>query len=194
VFTPLQTERLTLRAYTLGDVPALVALAGAREVAATTLRIPHPYSEKDAREFLASRREDEARGTGLQLAIILRDTVLRDSALHDSDALCGGVGLRIESEHRRAELGYWIGLPYWGNGYATEAARAMVEYGFGSLGLHRIFAGHVAGNSASAGVLRKIGMRHEGRQRGHILKWGEFIDLEVYGMLASDLSRTATAS
>lgn len=184
MFTPLQTERLRLRAYALADVPALVALAGAREVAATTLRIPHPYSEADGRDFVASTKEDQARGTGLQLAIVLGD----------SDTLCGGVGLRIEQDHGRAELGYWIGVPYWGKGYATEAARALVEYGFGTLGLHRIFAGHVAGNSASAGVLRKIGMRHEGKQRGHILKWGEFIDLEIYGMLASDVERRPTTA
>ncbi len=92
----------------------------------------------------------------------------------------------IESDHRHAELGYWIGVPYWGNGYATEAATAMVKYGFGTLGLHRIFAGHFTNNPASAGVLRKIGMRHEGCQRAHILKWGKFLDLEMYGMLASD--------
>jgi [ribosomal protein S5]-alanine N-acetyltransferase len=188
VFTPLQTERLTLRAYALADISALVTLAGAHEVAATTLRIPHPYSEADARDFIASTQEDELRGTGLHLAIALRH------GDGDGGTLCGGVGLRIEKEHSRAELGYWIGLPYWGKGYATEAARALVEYGFGNLGLHRIFAGHVARNSASAGVLRKIGMRHEGKQRGHILKWGEFIDLEIYGMLASDVERRPTTA
>jgi RimJ/RimL family protein N-acetyltransferase len=181
-FPSLQTERLTLRAYALTDVPALVALAGAREVAATTLRIPHPYSESDARDFVASAQEDQVCGAGLHLAIVLRD----------SDMLCGGVGLRIESEHRRAELGYWIGVPYWGNGYGTEAARALVRYGFETLGLRRIFACHFAGNLASARVLRKGGMRHEGRLRAHLQKWGEFIDLEMYGVLESDAERTAT--
>ncbi len=184
MFTPLQTERLALRAYALTDIPALVTLAGAREVAATTGRIPHPYSEADARDFIASTQEDELRGTGLHLAIALRDS--------DGDTLCGGVGLRIEREHSRAELGYWIGLPYWGNGYATEAAKALVQYGFEILGLHRIFACHFNGNSASARVLRKVGMRHEGSQRAHIVKWGEFIDLEMYGMLASDAQHVGT--
>jgi RimJ/RimL family protein N-acetyltransferase len=67
----------------------------------------------------------------------------------------------------------------------------MVNYGFKRLGLHRIFASHLVDNSASARVLRKIGMRHEGRQRAHILKWGEFLDIEMYGMLASDLDSAA---
>jgi [ribosomal protein S5]-alanine N-acetyltransferase len=184
LFTSLQTERLKLRNFALADVPGLVALAGARVVAATTLRIPHPYSESDARDFVSSAHEDQARGTGLQLAIVL----------HDSDALCGGVGLRIESEHRRAELGYWIGVPYWGKGYATEAASAMVKYGFETLKLHRIFASYVTHNPASGRILRKIGMRHEGCHRAHILKWGEFLDLEMYGMLASDLGHAATSA
>jgi len=179
VFAPLQTERLTLRLHTPSDIPALMPLIGAREIAATTLRIPHPYFEADAQDFIAGTQEELLNGSGLRLGIVVRE----------SDALCGGVGLRIESDHRRAELGYWIGVPYRGKGYATEAARAMVQYGFETLGLHRIFASHFVNNSASGGVLRKIGMRHEGSQRGHILKWGEFLDIEMYGMVAADMAR-----
>jgi [ribosomal protein S5]-alanine N-acetyltransferase len=180
----LHTERLTLRSFALSDIPALVPLIGAREVAATTLRIPHPYAESDARIFLTICEEDQASGRGINLAIMVRD----------ADTLCGGVLLRIEPEHRRAELGYWLGVPHWGKGYATEAARALVKYGFETLGLHRIFASHVARNTASAAVLKKIGMHHEGCQRAHILKWGEFLDLEMYGMLASDIDRTVSAT
>ena len=183
-FTPLQTERLTLRPYSLSDIPALLPLIGAREVAATTLRIPHPYTESDAREFIARAQQNLSGGSGLRLGIILRE----------SDALCGGVGLEIEADHRRAELGYWIGVPFWGKGYATEASRALVDYGFGTLGLHRIFASHFANNPASARVLRKIGMRYEGSLRAHVLKWGEFLDLEMYGMVGSDAERTLNTS
>jgi RimJ/RimL family protein N-acetyltransferase len=181
LFAPLQTERLTLRLHSPSDIPALMPLIGAREVAATTLRIPHPYTESDAQDFMADTKEELLNGSGLRLGIVVRQ----------GDTLCGGVGLRMESDHRRAELGYWIGVPYWGKGYATEAAGAMVNYGFKRLGLHRIFASHLVDNSASARVLRKIGMRHEGTQRGHILKWGKFLDLEMYGMLASDLDSAA---
>jgi RimJ/RimL family protein N-acetyltransferase len=179
LFTPLQTERLTLRIHALSDIPALKPLIGAREVAATTLRIPHPYTEADAQDFIAGTQEELLNRSGLRLGIVVRE----------SGTLCGGVGLRIEPDHRRAELGYWIGVPYWGKGYATEAATAMVRYGFKTLQLHRILASHFANNVASARVLRKIGMRHEGCQRGHILKWGEFLDIEMYGMVASDVER-----
>jgi ribosomal-protein-alanine N-acetyltransferase len=181
-FTPLQTERLTLRPYELSDIPALMPLISAREVAATTPRIPHPYAESDAREFIAATQEDLASSNELRLGIVVRE----------SNVLCGGGGLRIEPDHRRAELGYWIGVPHWGKGYATEAASAMMNYGFESLGLHRIFASHSTNNPASGRVLRKIGMRQEGCQRAHILKWGEFLDLEIYGRLASDVGSTTT--
>src|SRR6202142_4284209 len=177
VAATLHPERLTLRSFALSDIPALMPLIGAREVAATTLRIPHPYTEADAQDFIADTQEDFSSGSGLRLGIVLRE----------SDTLCGGVGLRIEPDHRRAELGYWIGVPYWGNGYATEAAQAVVKYGFETLHLHRIFPSHYTNNPPPARVLKKIGMRSEGTQRAHIFKWGNFLDIDPYGMLASYL-------
>jgi RimJ/RimL family protein N-acetyltransferase len=165
----IETERLELRPLRPSDIPELVPLIGVREVAATTLRIPYPYEEKHAREFLAGGQKQGE----LRLAITLRS----------DGRLCGGIGLDPEPEHRRAELGYWIGLPYWGNGFATEAARAVVRYGFAQLNLNRIFAHHFAHNPASGKVLRKIGMTYEGRMRQHVRKWGQFVDLELYAIL-----------
>jgi [ribosomal protein S5]-alanine N-acetyltransferase len=175
-FTPLQTERLILRPYSPQDAAALLPLIGAREVAATTLRIPHPYTEEHVREFLAKAQADLASGDVLRVAIMLSE----------SGTLCGGSGLMIERDHNRAELGYWIGVPYWGKGYATEATRALVRYGFENLKLNRIYASYMVVNAASGNVLRKLGMKYEGRQRAHMVKWGEVHDLEMYGMLASD--------
>jgi [ribosomal protein S5]-alanine N-acetyltransferase len=168
----LETARLILREFSESDIAELVPLIGAHEVAATTLRIPHPYEEKHAREFLASvSKENE-----LRLAIRLRS----------NGRLCGGMGLHPEMRHRRAEIGYWIGVPFWGNGYATEAAREVVRYGFERLNLNRIFASHFKGNEKSGRVLEKIGMRHEGSVRQGVLKSGKFIDLEMYSILRED--------
>jgi RimJ/RimL family protein N-acetyltransferase len=172
----IETLRLLLRPYQEEDIPALVELAGAREVAATTLRISHPYTEQNAREYLAMCKEEAATATVTRFAITLRDR----------GEFCGGIGFRLEPAHQHAELGYWIGVPYWGNGYATEAAQAMLDYGFATLGLHRVYASHVGGNTASGRVLRKIGMKYEGCMRGHICKWGKFHDSEVYGVLRAD--------
>ncbi|HVP44352.1 MAG TPA: GNAT family N-acetyltransferase [Terriglobales bacterium] len=169
----LRTERLLLRDFRRADIPDIVRLAGAREVAANTLRIPHPYTAADAETFLRLRAE---KSFGYSFAI----------TLFASGELCGAVGLHPDAVHPRAELGYWIGVPYWGRGYATEAARAVLDFGFRELKLQRIFAHHFEGNPASARVLQKLGMKHEGCSRQHIKKWGELLDLENYGILRSE--------
>src|ERR1700686_3088559 len=111
----LRTTHLLLRSFERKDIPAIVRLAGAREVAATTANIPHPYSEDDARNFLAYGQEELRAGRSAIFAI----TLLKD------DDLCGAVGLTIASAQQRAELGYWIGIPFWRRGFATEAASAV---------------------------------------------------------------------
>jgi len=174
IIPTLNTDRLLLRPHTLADAPDLVRLAGAQEVAATTLRIPHPYSIADGEKFIHAVQSVE--GTDAAFAVVLREGL----------SLVGGVGLHLQLEHGRAELGYWIAVPYWGQGFATEAALAVARYGFEELGLHRIYASHFAGNIASGSVLKKIGMKYEGRQRGPILKWGQYLDLELYGLLRSE--------
>jgi ribosomal-protein-alanine N-acetyltransferase len=165
----LETERLRLSPYTENDIPELLPLVGAREVAATTLRIAHPYTERDARGFLELAKEPDK----LWLAITLRA----------DGRQIGGIGLRLEQQQQHAELGYWLGVAYWGQGYATEASREMLRYGFEDLGLHRIFASHFKHNPASGRILKKIGMQYEGCLREHLLKWGKFVDSELYGML-----------
>jgi [ribosomal protein S5]-alanine N-acetyltransferase len=165
----LETTRLVIRPYGEGDIAELLPLVGAREVAATTLRIAYPYRERDAREFLALTKEPGK----IWVAITLRS----------DGRQIGGVGLRVEELHRHAELGYWLGVAYWRQGYATEASREMLRYGFEDLGLHRIFASHFKQNPASGRVLKKLGMRYEGCQREHLYKWDQFIDSELYGLL-----------
>jgi [ribosomal protein S5]-alanine N-acetyltransferase len=171
----LETERLRIRPYSDSDIAELLPLIGAREVAATTLRIAHPYTEQDARDFLELAKEPDK----LWLAITLRADKLQ----------IGGIGLRMEPQHKHAELGYWLGPDYWGKGYATEAAREILRYGFEDLRLHRIFATHFKHNPASGRILKKIGMRYEGCQREHLLKWGDFVDSEMYGILRREWER-----
>jgi ribosomal-protein-alanine N-acetyltransferase len=168
----LETERLILRPLTESDIPQLIPVIGAREVAANTLRIPHPYEEKHAREFLATALEENE----LVLAIFKKD----------GPELIGGIGLHPDLQHQRAELGYWLGVPFWGHGYATEAAREVVRYGFERLKLNRIFASHFKANTGSGNILRKIEMKHEGCMKQHLLKWGEFMDVELYGIVRED--------
>lgn len=179
----LYTRRLVLRPFADSDAAELAALAGAREIAATTLRIPHPYTLTDAQQFIAGTRTSAERGTTAVFAVTLQ-----------SGELCGACGLEIDASHEHAEIGYWIGVPFWGQGFATEAARAVLDYGFAHLNLHRVFAFHLHSNAASGRVLQKIGMRYEGRLRDHIFKWGKFYDGEAYGILATDARDDAASS
>lgn len=172
----LVTARLALRPFALADAPEVQRLAGAREVAEMTSHIPHPYPNGAAEEWIGGHRQRFARGVELVLAVTLRA----------GGALVGAMGLVVEQEARRAELGYWIGVPYWGQGYATEAARALVDYGFRVMGLHRIVATHFTRNPASGRVMQKLGMRYEGCLREHILKWDHYEDLAVYGLLRDE--------
>jgi ribosomal-protein-alanine N-acetyltransferase len=171
----LETARLILRPYQETDIAQLLPIIGTHEVAATTLRIAHPYTEDDARAFLVLAQDADK----LWLAVTLRT----------DGRQIGGIGLRIEPQHLHAELGYWFGVPYWGQGYATEAAREIIRHGFEDLHLHRIFASHFKHNPASGRILEKLGMRHEGCQREHLRKWDQFVDSELYGLLRQEWER-----
>jgi RimJ/RimL family protein N-acetyltransferase len=106
--------------------------------------------------------------------------------LADTDSLIGAVGLVLNGAHNSAELGYWIGLPYWNNGYATEAARAVLRYGFQTLGLNRIQARYMTKNPASGRVMEKIGMIREGVLRQSLYRFGEFEDAAMYSILQDE--------
>ena len=172
----LQTARLTLRPFTVADAPEVKRLCSERDIAATTLLIPHPYPEGLAEEWIGGHEQQFESGKIANYAIALR-----------SDAsLIGSIGLTIHPEHDGAEMGYWVGKPYWNQGYASEAAAAVLQYAFAQRGLHRVYAHHFLRNRASGRILEKIGMKYEGRLQGHIKKWGEYVDLELYGMLKED--------
>lgn len=173
----LRTARLVLRPFAAEDAAAVQANLQDREVASTTAMIPHPYPDGAAQAWIATHAPRHEAREAVVLAITLRDT----------GVLIGSIEIRIEAVHRRADMGYWIGREHWNRGYATEAADALLRWAMGTLGLHRAYAAHLSRNPASGAVLRKIGMRHEGTLRSHILKWGVLEDLELYGILAEEL-------
>lgn len=158
------------------------SLAGAKAIADTTLTIPHPYPPGAAEAWIADVQLGWEAGTMATFAITRAG----------DDGLLGVVGLTIERPHARAELGYWIGEPFWGNGYATEAARVLCAYGFNALGLHRIHAHHFTRNPASGRVMEKLGMTREGLLRHAVRKGDGFEDLAIYSVLASEWISTAS--
>lgn len=170
----LRTRRLLLRPFDPEDAAAVRRLAGDREIALNTLSIPHPYEEGMAEAWLASHQLRFEEGRGVAFAMV------------SEGELVGAIGLDIDRENESAELGYWVGRPYWGRGFATEAASAVVAYGFRDLDLHRVAARCFRRNPASGRVLEKAGLRHEGSLREPLKKWGEFEDVEVYGIVRRD--------
>jgi RimJ/RimL family protein N-acetyltransferase len=172
----LETDRLILRPFEPADAPLVQVLAGAREIADTTLTIPHPYPDGTAAAWIATHEPAWQAGSGATYAITRRG----------ARTLVGAIGLHIIKAHGCAELGYWIAVAHWNQGYCTEAVRAVAAFGFDSLKLHRIQARHFTRNASSGRVMQKAGMRYEGVLRGAIRKWDAFEDVAVYGLLASD--------
>lgn len=172
-YPEIRTERLLLRAFELSDAHDIKRLAGDKAIADTTTSIPHPYEDGMAEDWISTHRAEFEAGELLNLAVV---------SLASSE-LMGAIGLIIVPQYERAELGYWIGKPFWRKGYCTEAGKAVVQYGFDTLKLNRIYSYHFSRNPASGRVMQKIGMTYEGREPQHLKKWGKFEDLERYGIV-----------
>jgi RimJ/RimL family protein N-acetyltransferase len=154
VFTPprrdeilpvLATARLVLRAPRRSDGNAIATLVNDRRIAANTARIPHPYAIEDAEQFIAAvnKREGEA-----CFAITL-------------DGLPIGI-CSVDLREDGPELGYWLGVAYWGRGFATEAVRALIDHAFGDLEHEALISGARVNNPASRRVLEKCGFQWTG--------------------------------
>ena len=174
----LRTGRLILRPFATADAPDVQRLAGAWEIADTTLVIPHPYLDGMAEGWIAQQPVDWENRESVAFAITERK----------GGQLSGAIGLKLAMAHGTGEMGYWIGVPFWGRGYATEAAREVTRFGFEQLGLNRVHAHHFVRNPASGRVLQKAGLTYEGRLRQHVRRWDRFEDLECYGILRQDWS------
>lgn len=176
----LETERLILRPFRLDDAKRVQLLAGRREVASTTLNIPHPYKDGMAEHWISTHESVYQEGRGAPFAVTLKT----------DGELIGAVSLMNMSTSNHAELGFWIGVPYWNLGYCTEAGEAILRYGFMERELNRIHACYLSCNPASGRVLEKLGMTPEGTLRQHVLKWGVYEDLELKGILRIDWERS----
>ena len=173
----LKTNRLLLRPFSLNDAPQVQRLAGDYDIAATTLNLPHPYEDGMAEQWIGTHQEEFENGKQVIFAIVE----------HEQNCLVGAIGLSsIKKNYETAEMGYWVGKPYWNNGYCTEAGIAVLKYGFEALRLNKIYAHHLKHNPASGRVMQKIGMQHEGSLRQHVKKWDKFENIDIYGILQGE--------
>ena len=146
----ISTRRLLLRPFELGDASQVQKLAGDVRVADTTHNIPHPYLDGMAEEWISGHRPAFDAGTQVVFAITLDNTA----------NVVGAAGLNV-SAPREAELGYWVGVPYWNQGVATEATKAVIDFGFSRLALRTITGWHLVRNPGSGRVMQKAGMRRD---------------------------------
>jgi len=170
----LESPRLSLRPYALADAPEVQRLAGDARVAETTTAIPHPYPDGAAACWIAGHAAAFANGEEVIYAIALRRT----------GELVGTVSLfDVSHADARAELGYWVAVEHWGQGYCTEAVRVLMRFAQEHLKATRIVARCMARNPASARVMEKAGLRREGLLPKHVCRNGVFEDMLLYGLV-----------
>jgi ribosomal-protein-alanine N-acetyltransferase len=166
--TVLPLTAAVLRPLTLSDAPSIARHANDRQVSINLRdRFPFPYTVQDAIDFLAFLDADDRQ---VQFGIDIEGQIV------------GGIGLGIRDDVERltAELGYWLGVSYWGRGIMPEAVRAVTDLGHRECGLARIFAKVYAGNERSARVLEKAGYEREGLMRASVLKDGRILDATLF--------------
>lgn len=179
-FDSITTDRLTLRELRLTDFDAVHAYASDPEV--SRYMNWGPNTEDETRTFIQrALAQQQCRDRAIyQLAICLR-----------AGELIGGCGLYVtDQQARQGFIGYVLHRAHWGNGYATECARALLSHGFGALGLHRIWTDCDTENRASAHVLEKVGMRREGELVDCKLIDGVWRNSYVYAILAHESEST----
>ena len=167
-----------LRDWERQDAAALARYANKPHIAKWLRnRFPHPYTKGDAAAFLAA---------------VGRQGIRTNFAVATKDEAIGGIGLEIGHDVHRftAELGYWLGEPYWGRGIVTGAVRHLTDWAFTNLDLHRIYATVFSGNVGSARVLEKAGYEREGCLRASVFKDGEIRDQWVYARIRDGLRRS----
>ena len=169
----MHTSRCILRPWRPDDAKALPTIANTREISwNTSFNFPYPFKEEQARRFLTYHME----GLGEQKWAF---------AVKSDGHLIGGCGAQRgkDVQSHTAEIGYWLGVAFWGQGLASEAVNAMVNYLATSTDIEQLTAHCYAWNPASFRVLEKAGFQQEGCRRGVVRKWGKQTDLLIFGKL-----------
>ncbi len=173
--TVIPLSGLILRKLKRNDASSIAQYVNDSEIVKYTYNIPHPYSLKDGEEFVARSMKEWRKGTGYVFGIVLKKEVVGICSL-----------MKVNTEHRNAELGYWLGRKFWGQGIMTTAASAVVTFGFEELKLHRILVYHLEENIASKRIIEKFGFVPEGKEREAIYRFGRWHHVCMYGLLEKE--------
>lgn len=180
----IETERLILKPFKIEDAQSVYDLAKSYELYKSTLNIPHPYEPHMATEWIKTHEVAHEENGMISLGAFIKET----------DTLVGTFSLGHLPKSKNGEIGYWIGLPFWNKGYASEGAKALLDFGFSQLKLNRIYGRYLTFNPASRKVMEKIGLEFEGILREVIVKDGTFHDVGYLAMLRSDWLRQTIRS
>lgn len=146
-----------------------------KEICRYTKNIPSPYHKKDAISYIKKSVQGWKKGVGYAFGIVIDEKVV---------GVCGLA--KVDKKNRSAELGYWLGKKYWGQGITTAASRKVLEFGFKQLKLHRVSIMHLEENIASRKVIEKLGFHPEGLERDRTFRFGRWHNLCWYGMLEEE--------
>ena len=171
----LESDTIKMRRLEHDDIAKIIEYASDIEVAKNTFA-PHPYPPEAAIEFVTVTREAWNKDEGYVFGLVEKE----------SGDFLGAMGLHPEEKHHLAEVGYWIGKPYWGKGYATQALRLIIQFAFESTNLNRIQARHFTSNPASGRVMQKADMTYEGTSRQAIFHRDGYKDTVLYAILRED--------
>jgi len=186
----LYTPRLILRPFTLADAARIQHLAGNIKVASTTLNIPHPYPDGAAESWINTHQPQAEAGENFVFAITLAGTRTPNRELDPSDTghLIGAINLATHADTNTAELGYWLGAPYWNKGFTTEAANAALQFAFTRRHVDAVIARHCTANPASGRVMEKLAMTRE-PGTSFVEKAGVPLELNKYALTRDQWSR-----
>ncbi len=169
----IETERLLLRRFVLTDAPNVAVICNTEEVYKGTLALPHPYTEDSAVWWINHQDENFEKNYYYDYAITDKFT----------GELYGCMGMGIDLNSNMGEIGYWVDPNHWNKGIATEAAKAIIQFGFEVKKFHKINARYFSYNPASGRVMEKAGMEREGLQKKHVWKIDQFEDIILYGIV-----------
>lgn len=172
----IETDRLFLRLFTESDAKDVSILCNNYNIYKNTLHLPYPYSMEDARSWIKNHSDNFNNEKSFEFAVTDKLT----------GELYGAIALSNNSNFNHGEIAYWVGEKYWGNGYTTEAAGAILEFAFNKRQHNKVFARCFHSNPASSRVIEKIGMKKEGILREHVIKENAYVDLICYGILKSE--------
>lgn len=175
----LESENYFLGPFEKSDCPRIADLCNNIKIYRNNLSLPYPYSLQDALDWVDYL--DQAMDPNRFMALAIRDK--------KHGQVLGCLSMEFSQVHRRVEVGYWLGEPYWNKGIMTEVLKRVIKYVFEERNYHKVYGTHFSYNQASGRVMEKAGMVYEGTLKGHLKRQDEYIDLVCYGLTVKDYKK-----